>query len=326
MLFGVFASLFTYLNRGELRAAGPALAGAQPAFLACGALLTAAVVLNIAAFYRSTYRAVGLAIPFPSMVRLSLASSFVNLISKSGGLAGMSFFLADGRRRGQTGSNVIAAYMLTTLLGHVAFALFLGAGLVVVASGGTLTTPELVAGAIFGVYLAAQGALFVAALRSRTAIRRMYSLPSHVRDVVQRLFGRPTGTRSSDHGAADELFESMRALIRQPRRALLPGIHALLVEALGVLTVWVVLLAFGVHTSIVIPLVAYGLSVLFSIVGVLPAGLGFAEVSMGAVLISSGIPGGVAAVVVATYRLFEVWLPFAVGAVAAQSLAREAPA
>ena len=50
-----------------------------------------------------------------------------------------------------------------------------------------------------------------------------------------------------------------------------------------------------------------------SIVGVLPGGLGFAEVSMGASLHAFGVDAGHALAAIAVYRLFDLWLPLTIG-------------
>ena len=86
---------------------------------------------------------------------------------------------------------------------------------------------------------------------------------------------------------------------REPLRSLPAAAHALAVEAIGVVELWAVIAAVGGGHSLLLALVAYAVSSMFAIVGVLPSGLGFVEVSLGAVLISYGLPArtAVAAVV-----------------------------
>ena len=42
-------------------------------------------------------------------------------------------------------------------------------------------------------------------------------------------------------------------------------------------------------------------------------GLGFVEVSLGAVFVGFGIPGATAAAAVLVFRVFELWLPVVIG-------------
>jgi uncharacterized membrane protein YbhN (UPF0104 family) len=84
--------------------------------------------------------------------------------------------------------------------------------------------------------------------------------------------------------------------------------------------VWVSMEAVGIHALPALALVAYAVSVLFTIVGILPAGLATVELSMTAVLVSSGVVASTAAAAVILYRLFELWLPLGVGSLCARRL------
>ena len=66
-------------------------------------------------------------------------------------------------------------------------------------------------------------------------------------------------------------------------------------------------------------LVTYCLTTTFAIVGFLPGGIGFAEISMGATLHAFGVDAAHTVAAVALYRLFDLWLPLVLGAVALRS-------
>ncbi|MCZ2108597.1 MAG: flippase-like domain-containing protein [Dehalococcoidia bacterium] len=320
MLGGVFA----WANRSEIPAAWDAVRYANLPLFGLAVALTGLWLLNMAAFHRATYRAVGLDIPFHSMAWLTAGSTFVNMVAKSGGMGGIALFIQDANRRGQPRGLVITSYLLAGQLGHLAFALTLLIALVVVWLDGQLTGIDVAASAIFAIYVGVQGVAFAVGIRSRAALRTLHRIPPEARWRVMRAFGRGAANRPEpDDSGADELFEAIHLLINQPRRMIVPAVHALLVEVLGVATIWTVLAMFGEWTSMQAPVVAYALSVLFSIIGVLPAGIGFAEASLGATFTAYGVPGATAAVAVITYRLFEVWVPFAIGGYAAQQLARK---
>lgn len=319
----VLGAVFVYANRSEAPAAWDAALAAQPIFLAAAAGLTVLYMLNHAAFMFTSYRAVGLRVPYPAMLWLSLGSMFVNMVSKSGGMGGLALYLADGRRRSQSRAMVVTAYVLAALLGHVAFGALLVGALITLWVDGRLTGAELGAAAVFVVYIGVQAAIVLAAVRSKAALRTIHALPSRFFARLRRLAGRPRAPSPPSHDEADELYDAVHLLGRRPKAMIAPAICALLVEILGVLTIWAVLRAFGQTVGLQAPLVAYAISVLFSIVGVLPAGIGFAEASLATVFTSFDVPGSAAAVAVITYRLFEVWIPFAIGAFAAQHLARK---
>ena len=247
-------------------------------------------------------------------------ANFLNLVTKSGGMAGLSLFLTRGRQGDHARGPIVAAYLLTTVLLEMAFAATLAVALAVVAADGRLTRAETVAGAVFAVYLAARVTILSIAARSRPSLRALYALPRRARARLRRRDVRD----EPDHTGADELFDAMALIRARPRAALAAFGHGLLVEAIGIGELWAVMRAVGASGGIVTATVAYSVSVLFAIVGFLPGGLGFVEVSLGAVLVSFGSTGATAAAAVLLYRVFELWLPLVLGATAAHVVRRQA--
>jgi uncharacterized protein (TIRG00374 family) len=319
----VLGAVFVLANRSEVPRALRAIHDADPIALGGVAVLTLALFSNYGVLYAATYRAMGLALPFWVAVRLATAAYFLNLVSKSGGLGGLVVFLRDARFRGQPRGHVISAYMLAALLGHVAFGLMLAVTLVIVWVDGHITIPEMAASAAYGLYFLVYVSLIVTAARSRSTLRFLYALPTRLKRWVLKRLSHDSPDITLDHEAADELYDAVHVVLRSPRRALVPGVHALLVELIGVAMIWLVLRAFGVDGGPVVPFVAYTFSVLFASVGILPAGVGLAEVSLGAILVSFGVDGATAVVAVMSYRLFEVWLPFLAGAWLAHTIGRK---
>ena len=109
--------------------------------------------------------------------------------------------------------------------------------------------------------------------------------------------------------------------MRSHRRVLVPAvIHTLATEVIAVAILWSSANAVGASVSPLESLVAYSVAGLFSIIGFLPAGIGFVEVSMGAVFVGFGVPGATAAAAVVLFRVFELWLPVVIGGALSQRL------
>jgi hypothetical protein len=313
IVVAAFAVGFVVANHTELPAAWRTARHADGWWLAAIVALSLAGLVNHSRLHAEAQRAAGVALAAGPALRLSCAAFFLNMVTKSGGMAGMAPFVADARRRGRGRGPTVAGYVLASVLGELAFALTLAVALVVVASDGRLTRGELVAGAAFTALLTVRLATVVAALRSRAAVRRVYGWPRRIAATVRR---RPPAP--ADHEAADELHDALHLLRRRPR-ALAPAVvHALLVEVLGIAMLAAALAAVHSPHGVGEALVAYAVSVLFAIVGFLPGGLGFVEASLGAVLVSFGSPVAEATATVALYRIGELWLPLALGAVAAR--------
>lgn len=306
-------------NRSELPAMARALRHADPAWLLAGAgwLLVwwAAWLLLHVTSRRAT--GVGAGPEWRAVLPVTVGSIAVNLTVKSGGLAGIALFDGDGRSRGLPRGPVRAGYLLAATFAEVAFLVTLALAVVMAWWDGELTRAEAVAVAVFLVFLCLRGVALVAAVRSRTALRTVWTAPARAWDRLRR---RPP--RRHDTTGADELYDAVAMVRSRPGTALTPLAAAVAIDLVGVGMLWSAIGAVGGGSRPMTALVAYAISVLFGIVGVLPGGLGFAEVGVVAVLVSSGLPAGPAAAAAVVFRVWEFWLPLAVGAAAAWRVRR----
>ena len=313
------AVVFVVANRSELPAVWKQLRTADARWVIVAFVAMLGAFVNLGAMHASGQRAVGLSSSARRLVLTAVKANSLNLVVKSGGMAGLTTFLADGRRRQASRGSIIAAYMLVVTLLEVAFATLLVAVLAVVVADGRITTPESVAGGLFACYLAIRVAILVVAWRSRSTLRAMFAWPSHAWARVMR---HPPPERT--HESADELFDALQLVRAAPARALPTTAHALMVDLIGVIELWAVCRAIGTGTGLAVAFIGYVVSVLFTIMSVLPGGLGFVELSLGAVLVSFGATAVTAAAVVVLYRLFELWLPLLAGGLATVRLSKRA--
>ncbi len=98
------------------------------------------------------------------------------------------------------------------------------------------------------------------------------------------------------------------------------GIWAAANWLLDAASLWVFLFAFGSAVSPIDVLVAYGLANILAVIPLTPSGLGVIELTIVAVLKGFGVPGGVAAAGVLSWRLVNFWLPIPFGGVSYLSL------
>jgi uncharacterized membrane protein YbhN (UPF0104 family) len=315
----VLAVAFVVANRSELPAVWKQLRTADARWLAAAFAAMLGAFFNLGAMHASGQRAVGLAASANRLVLTAVKANSLNLVVKSGGMAGLATFIADGRRRQVPRGSIIAAYVLVITLLEVAFATLLVVVLVIVVADGRITTPESVAGGLFACYLAIRVSILVVAWRSRSTLRTMFAWPSR---AWARFMHHPPPERS--HESADELFDALQLVRAAPTRALPTTVHALMVDLIGVIELWAVCRAIGAGTGLTVAFIGYVVSVLFTIMSVLPGGLGFVELSLGAVLVSFGATAVTAAAVVVLYRLFELWLPLLAGGLATVRLSKRA--
>jgi uncharacterized protein (TIRG00374 family) len=117
-----------------------------------------------------------------------------------------------------------------------------------------------------------------------------------------------------------KVVDRMKILFANPELLVKAGIWAAANWILDATSLWVFLLAFGAHVSPIDVLVAYGLANILAVIPLTPSGLGVIELTIIAVLKGFGVPSGVAAAGVLSWRLINFWLPIPFGGVSYLSL------
>ena len=302
-----------WANRADVPVAASSIRHARPSYLLLALALVVLGFVNHAALHASAQRAAGLDTRASELFTPAAAATFFNVVAKSGGMAGLTPLLRASSERRRSRGATTAAFVLVTVIGHLAFAATLVAGLVILWFDRRFTPVDAVASVAFATTAGMQMLAIVAATRSREGLRRLVSLPQRMRNWVRR-----AGTkRPLDPTHADELFEAVQLVRRNPRLVLAPVGYALVVEIIGIAQLWCVLQALDAGPSVGMAIAAYAISVLFLIIGFLPGGLGVVEASLGALLISFSLPRATAAAAVVLYRICELWIPLLAGAAAA---------
>lgn len=309
VLVGGVLALLVWANRSELPAAAHALRTARGGWLCAGFGLLLVWLLNWTMVHLASRRITG-AGGYGELIRLfpvSLASIALNLAMKSGNFAGLAAFTAEGRRRGAPTGRVLGAYLAAAQLAEVAFIATLAIGMTVVAAERRLTRPEIIALVIFVIGLVIRVGLLLAAVRSRDTVRAVWTLPAR---LASKLTGRHFAQSAT---GADQLFDAVMAIRKHPWASVPAVLFAVGIDLLGAAIFWASLAAVGGGNRPVIALVAYAVSTLFGIVGFLPGGVAFVEVSGAAVLVSFGTPLGVAVAAVVVFRVLVFWIPLVAG-------------
>lgn len=318
LLVGLAAVVFVVASRAELPAVGRALRHSHALWVLAGLGCAVAWAATFAVLHAVAQRAAGLTVgPRRQFFAAMVAGHFLNLVTKSGAMAGAMVVDGVAERDGKPRGRVIGAYVLAAVAGQIAFGIVLAAAFVLIVADGRLTRAEAVAGIVFLVYLGVEVVVVVAAFGSQRRTRALLATPRRWWARVRR-----QSSVVADHSRADELHAAMSLVRASPGRATAVLGVALLLEAIGVAMLWCALRAVNAPHTPKDALVAYAVSVLFAIVGFLPGGLGFVEVSLGAMVVSLGGTVPTATAAVAVYRLLEFWLPVAAGAVALQLLRR----
>ncbi|MCD6353954.1 MAG: lysylphosphatidylglycerol synthetase family protein, partial [Prolixibacteraceae bacterium] len=90
-------------------------------------------------------------------------------------------------------------------------------------------------------------------------------------------------------------------------------VTSVFIEFVGILHVYISMLALHFHPTLLLALIAYIVMVMLLIISPFLRGMGAIEVSMTYIFVKSGIPTAAAATITLVFRFFEFWMPLLVG-------------
>lgn len=311
----MLAATAGYAAMGDARQVISLVRGAYWPFLLVAVAVETVYVLTLALFMTHTFRAVGLPARLRRFLPLSLASHFVNVLSKTGGVAGIALYAREANGQAYTAQQSSVAYLMRHFLGYVAYFVVLAATLVLLYVHGSLHMVEVV-GSVIVISLGA-GVVVCGwfATRSGSRLERLMLLTGSPVNAVMRRIGRaPLIPVARAHEVAAELHRTLQAAMTRPSRYLLPFVFALLVELLSAVILLIIAAALHAHISFVTAMAVYAISLLFGMIAFTPAGIGFVEASMTFLLISFGVDASHAIAITVAFRLFDLWIPIALGA------------
>jgi uncharacterized membrane protein YbhN (UPF0104 family) len=311
-ILGVSGAWFLLTRSSDPLAAVGSVASLSPEILPIGLGLVALGVLNRGAQARQAFRLVGIPTGFAPMVELSASSYATNKVVKSCGAAGLLPFLAEGRRRGHNRAKIVAGYMSMKLAETISLCVLIA--VVVLAS---IATGALHGAVLYGALASFAYAMVVSVsllvlASSRSAADAAATLARRVMSRIRALLHRP----EPDPGpsAGHELVDALARLRSDPISGMALLVSAVAGKVIGGACLALVLTGFGAGIGLPTIALFYTLTLMASMIGPLPGGIGVAEASLGALLVARGVPAPTAAAAVIAFRLLDLWLPLLAGA------------
>lgn len=314
---GVLAAVFLRANVAGISAVSGQLTALDWRPLLYGLLLSTVAVWNRGLLNQSAHRAVGLHPRSGEMVTAAAVGFSAQKIVKSGGLSGLAVFVHHGRRRGYDAGAVTGACVLVAAASFVALGALMVTTIAALAITGRMTGWWIVAGTGFAIYAVATIVLMVVVGRSRHIAERLW-IRAHGFAGQFRRRPRP----APDTRCVDDLFAAVAEARRRPAEAARMIAHALVGKASGALMLLVAARSVGVTLSPTAAMIVYAAALGASLVAVVPGGFGVVEASTAALLVSGGAAAPSAALIVALFRVFDLWLPLLVGVVVARGQLR----
>jgi uncharacterized membrane protein YbhN (UPF0104 family) len=279
----------------EARAFALLVEGAQPWWLAVGALLQCATYPAAGQVFREVARAGGASLSVSDAIRLTLAKLFIDLAVPTAGLSA-TVVLAKGLARCGLSTGVAAACVIVDLVSYqLAYVVGLVAALVIASRQGNGSWLLLVA----------TGFLLFASSMSL---------------LLLQVAGRPTPVLSGllmklplVKTAAGFVARADRALVRRTSLVVRATAWQFVVVLCDAATVRVLVRALGARAPLAGIFGSFMLSCLLRTVGFIPGGLGTFEAASVFTLHLAGVPTAPALAATLLFRGLSLWLPMLPG-------------
>lgn len=274
---------------------------------------------NYAAYahlYQEFLRILGNKQPFKRMYKVALELNFVNHVFPSGGVSGFSYFAMRLKPNGVTTTQATLTQTMRFVLTFSSYVILLFIGLFMLALGGSASNMTILLTcslAFLTVFTIIVGTYVIS---SKTRIR---TFTKNLTKVVNKLIHliRPsypeTISMERVEGFCNEVHDNYKILKDKLPELRKPFFYSMLANITELATIYVVYIAYGAYVNPGAVIIAYAVANFAGLIAVLPGGIGVYEGLMAAVLVSAGVPAGLAISVTVMYRVINLALTLPIG-------------
>ena len=308
-LFGAAVLAFV-VSRANLEQLRETARGVEPVLVLLPILATVGSYLTMARSYQGIAAAAGYQLPFVDMLRITLVANTANYLLAAGGLSGFALRMYLFLRRGIPAGSAVLVSLVQTLLTNLILLAFVIGGFVLLLLSHSLVGRDLV---VASTLLLAFGLLVVlaAVLIFRSSLRRRALLAAT--DIVYRGLRRFLPHRKPRRLKLLRFQRNLNAgldfLLERPHEMLAPTLYIVLDWIFTLLVLHTAFVAIGHPVNAGYVVAGFAIGMFFSIVSLVPGGLGILEGSMTAVFTSLDVPLERAVVAILIFRVTYYGLP-----------------
>lgn len=292
LFFIGLAIWFIKQQRGEIRQVEQLLTTAKWLWVSIGIVLSIAYVFVHGLMYRSSFAAVSSKISIADGTLLFLKRNFISVFLPAGGVSSLAFFSTPIERKGISKSQINFASSIYGFVGIlsvlvIAIPVFIYAileGSIGYGEWFGLIAALLLLGGIYAVY--------------RSVIKR----GSIYRLIVKYI------------PVIEVYAAEFRSNHIERKHFIVTFLYSSLIEVLGIIHIYIAMLALELPSSWIVALISYIVAVVFLIISPFLRGLGAVEASMTFILIRLGYSAAQAVSITFLYRFMEFWIPMFIGA------------
>lgn len=254
--------------------------------------------------------------PFKRMWEVALELNFVNHVFPSGGVSGFSYFAARLKPWGVSAAQATLTQTMRFVLTFVSFIILMFIGLFMLALGGSASNMTIFITCsltFLALFLIVVGSYII----SSNARIKLYTgaITKQLNKIIKIV--RPNHPETINLKRVEKLCNEMHknyVLLREKLPELKkPFFYSSIANITELATIYVVYIAYGQFVNPGAVIIAYALANFAGLIAVLPGGIGVYEGLMTAVLISAGVPAGLAISVTVMYRVLTMAFGLPIG-------------
>lgn len=255
-------------------------------------------------------------VDYKFLLKVTLELNFVNHVFPSGGVSGFSYFSLRLKERRISAAKSALCQMMRFVLtfGTYIFLLFVGLFALSIGGGASNMTILITCSLAFMVLFLSITGIYIIGSKQRiedftgTLARAVnyvihFVRPKHPETLnlrrVRSLFG--------------DLHDNYVLLSANKQQLKSPALYAMLANVTELLTLYVVYIAYGSYVNIGAVIIAYALANFAGLIAILPGGVGVYEGLMTIVMVSAGVPAGLALSATVMYRVLNMVMSLPVG-------------
>jgi uncharacterized protein (TIRG00374 family) len=286
-------------------------------FILLSILLVLLWQINMAGSYKTIFHVLGIQKQISRLLVLTTAATFINVVTPSAGIGGISVFIAEARNKGNTGARTLVAGALYVIFDYLGLFFLLALGLIVLFRRNIVQGTEITASVIFLIMVAGMSVLLYLSFRSEQGLSDALAWLARLGNRVLRPFlHRDKFSEDEARNLAQDAMGGIEELRRRPTELLYPLVLAITNKMILLAIFYMMFLAFQVPTSIGTLIAGTSLAHLFRVVSFTPSGMGIVEGLLTLALRSMYIPVSDALVITLAYRGVTFWIPLILGAIA----------
>ncbi|MFA7253258.1 MAG: lysylphosphatidylglycerol synthase transmembrane domain-containing protein [Patescibacteria group bacterium] len=248
------------------------------------------------------------------LLQLTFASIFINVAIPLAGASSIALFVDSAVARNQSAAKTAIGATLSMIGNIAAFLGILFVGLMLLAAQQSLKPYILITASILFMAIFFGYGLIILSFKKPKIVGLIFRIINTVVKRLAGIFGQAKNIKDSWVDETIHELETIGVLLKGERNKLLKILLLAFISHLaGVTALFFTFLAFGGPFSIALPIIAYSIAILFTIISITPQGIGFSEGAIILVLSSLGTPIATATVIALAFRGISFWLPFLAG-------------